>query len=548
MAERLILLGVDGLDAALLAPLLRAGLMPHLAGLMARGVHGPLTPVLADCPPACWSTLMTGCWPDQHRVLTAQVADDVLGGVKPADSNSLQAPALWDFWHSAGLDSFRVGLPVNHPALGPGVCVSGAYPGEFRPGGRWSPLPDGTLHGLDAQARALLDELRVHPGDIGADLIAPLVPELARIVVRRDRRPALVGVALARTLSLHNAATWLLENQPQASGLIRYPLLDELSRHFLAYHPPRPAAVAEDDHALYRGVLSGAYRLLDMLVGRIIELAGPQAALMLISSHGFRLEPELRAGALGQARRPAPTIRPEGQWFMQGPGLPANPASLVATALDILPTCLAASGLAAPADAVGRSLWPAVRPLRNAPQRQFKLAHADPPKIQPEQAQVAAWLAQLADIGLPDPLAPQLGQQRAQLDADRSWAHYRILTQRGQTDAALKCLDSLRNGPRALLARLEQAGILGARAHWKQAAALLAPLLPLLQDADEDRLRQAGLPLDLVSLAAYRHGIQAILARGREDWAGAAGHLEMLGKVPLAIPCLNLLREELRSH
>ncbi|MBL8483711.1 MAG: alkaline phosphatase family protein, partial [Rhodocyclaceae bacterium] len=59
MAEpRVILIGADGLDLALFLPLVSAGLMPNLAALMRRGCHGPLTPVLSDCAPACWATLV----------------------------------------------------------------------------------------------------------------------------------------------------------------------------------------------------------------------------------------------------------------------------------------------------------------------------------------------------------------------------------------------------------------------------------------------------------------------------------------------------------
>lgn len=363
--SRFLVLGLDGLEPALFAPLLRAGLMPNLAGLLRRGRHGPLTPILADCAPACWASLVSGRWPDAHGVLAAREADTLNGGVKASDSESLQVPAVWEWLAAAGIGGFRVGLPLNHPALGPGACVSGAYPGAFGQGGRWDGLPPGTFAGLDADTLALLDELRVHPDDVDGDILGLLMPGLAAIDVVADRRPAFAGVALARAFSLHNAVTALLELQPAAAGIIRYPMLAELSREFLAYHPPHLLAVREADFEHYRHVISGAYRLMDKLLGRIVELAGPDAALFIVSSHGYRLEPEFRAGGLGQAGNAAPDIRPEGWWLLAGSDIAAEPEPRYATVLDLAPTVLAAFGLAPPAEWPGRSLWPATAGWRN---------------------------------------------------------------------------------------------------------------------------------------------------------------------------------------
>ena len=443
-AERFVLIGVDGLDSAVLSPLLHAGLMPHMARMLGSARHGPLTPVLPDCPPACWATLLTGRWPDDHGVLAAQELDPVHGGARPADSACLRAPALWDHLAAAGRESFRVGLALDHPACGPGVCVSGAYPGEYQTGGNWSALPEGALHGLDAQEMALLDELRVHPNDIRADAITPLVPGLSGIDPTRDRRPAFVGVALARSLSLHNAATWLLEDRPQACALIRYPLLDELSRYFLAYHPPRLTHLSEADYAAYRGVVSGAYRLLDMMLGRIAELAGTTAALFLISTYGFRLEPAMRASALDSGNLDGPPLRHEGWWLMTANGLNRQTEALPATVLDIAPSALACLGLIAASDLSGQSRWPGGSPdspLVRCPAPHPESVRPGPDTDASDRARVSAWLDELAHIGRPDPLAADLAAQRVQTRVEQAWHLFRILKQRGEQDAALACMD-----------------------------------------------------------------------------------------------------------
>jgi hypothetical protein len=541
--RRFVLLGLDGLEPALFAPLLRAGLMPQLADLLRRGRHGPLTPILADCAPACWGSLVTGVWPDAHGVLAAREADVPNGGAKAADSASLRAPALWEWLAAAGIDSVRVGLPLTHPATGGGCCVSDAYPGEFLQGGTWGEVPPGAWAGLDAEALGLPDDLRVHPRDLDGDALGPLMPALAEIDQNVDRRPAFVGVALARTFSLHNAATWLLEQRTEAAALIRYPLLDELCRSFLAYHPPRLPTLDETDFGRYQGVIAGAYRLADMLLGRLLALAGEQAAVLLVSTHGFRLAPEFRAGGVGLPDAAPPDIRPEGWWLLAGPGLEAEPEPRAATVLDLAPTVLAALALAPPAAWPGRSLWPTAEPGRACPQ---PLAEAAPLAAPSADDKDAALLAQLAELGLADPLAQPLAAEQSAALAEQEWNRYRILMQRGETDAACGTLAALcRGGPLALRAGLELGGILGALGRWAEAARLLAPLLPVIETADAAALRKAGLPTRWLTPENYRHGVGAILARAQGDLAAVRRHLDAMGSLPFGIPSLQRLREEL---
>ena len=66
---RVLLVGWDAADWKVIRPLLAAGEMPHLAGLMARGVHGNHSTIYPALSPALWTSIATGKRPPKHGVL-----------------------------------------------------------------------------------------------------------------------------------------------------------------------------------------------------------------------------------------------------------------------------------------------------------------------------------------------------------------------------------------------------------------------------------------------------------------------------------------------
>jgi len=75
MRYRALLFGVDGATFEVIDPLVAAGKMPALAGLMARGVRAGLR---STCPPVsapAWTTFLTGKQPGKHGVFCFQNFD-----------------------------------------------------------------------------------------------------------------------------------------------------------------------------------------------------------------------------------------------------------------------------------------------------------------------------------------------------------------------------------------------------------------------------------------------------------------------------------------
>ena len=68
IAERLLLLGLDGGTWTVFDPLRRLGLMPNLDALLARSAYGTLRSTIPPVTSAAWTTMQTGCGPARHGV------------------------------------------------------------------------------------------------------------------------------------------------------------------------------------------------------------------------------------------------------------------------------------------------------------------------------------------------------------------------------------------------------------------------------------------------------------------------------------------------
>lgn len=65
MANRVVVLGLDGLDPKLMEEMIAAGELPNIASMPWRGRLGTVPPPLS---PVAWSSFATGCYPGSHRI------------------------------------------------------------------------------------------------------------------------------------------------------------------------------------------------------------------------------------------------------------------------------------------------------------------------------------------------------------------------------------------------------------------------------------------------------------------------------------------------
>jgi predicted AlkP superfamily phosphohydrolase/phosphomutase len=74
--QRVVVLGLDGLDYGLTQKLLAAGKLPHLAALREQGSFLPLASTLPPISPVAWSTFQTGTNPGKHNIFDFLIPDE----------------------------------------------------------------------------------------------------------------------------------------------------------------------------------------------------------------------------------------------------------------------------------------------------------------------------------------------------------------------------------------------------------------------------------------------------------------------------------------
>lgn len=338
-------------------PLIDSGLMPNLCSLMERGVAGKMATMEPSLSPLLWTTAATGMRPDRHGILGFLEPDSETGVPRLIGSSSRRVKAIWNILHESGLRSVVVNWFASHPAEPVnGVIVSDAYNKAVQKEPEPWPIVPGSVY--PPELAETLASLRVHPAEIDTPELIPFIPTMDSVISPLDAK-RLNGArrVLAENISVHGAATWLMENEPWDFLAVFYDSIDHFGHLFMQYHPPAMPGVPEADFHRYKDAMTGICCFHDLMLGRILKLAGPDATIMILSDHGLHsgnLRPT--GDALYYAETPSLLHRSHGIFLIAGPGIRQDELVFGAGLLDVTPTILTLFGLPCGMDMEGRVL------------------------------------------------------------------------------------------------------------------------------------------------------------------------------------------------
>jgi predicted AlkP superfamily phosphohydrolase/phosphomutase/cytochrome c-type biogenesis protein CcmH/NrfG len=355
LAKKVLLIGWDAADWKIITPLLDQGLMPTLEDFVNHGVMGNIATLQPILSPMLWNSIATGKRPDKHGILGFMEPDPQTGAVRPVTSTSRKVKAIWNILTQRGYNAHVVGWFAGHPAEPiRGISVSDLFPYAVGPLDKEWPLPPGAVHPESMRDR--FAALRMHPSEVTEAAILPWIPRAAEIDQEKDKGLQQFAKVLAENCSIHNAATWILQNESWDFLAVYYNAIDHFSHGFMHYHPPRMEGIPEDKFEIYKDVINGAYRFHDMMLQTLLDLAGPDTTVVLVSDHGFHSD-HLRPRAIpNEPAGPAVQHRRFGILCMKGDHIQQDDRIYGATLLDITPTILTLFGLPVGEDMDGRVL------------------------------------------------------------------------------------------------------------------------------------------------------------------------------------------------
>jgi len=349
--KKVLLIGWDSADWKIINELLAKGGMNSVRSLMEGGTHGDLATIQPQLSPMQWTSIATGKMAKKHGVQGYTEVDPISGHVVPVTAASRQCKTIWEMLGEHGLRSHLVSWSATHGEKNlNGKMVSEMFshqkaavdeliPADFPRPMSGTYCPENLSSDLNAR--------RVSPPEIGEDLLKPFFPADHKINLSSKKHLKKLRKHLAESYSTHSAATHLMESDPDWDFMaVHYRSIQEISNHFMPFHPPRMTGTSREDFETYQHVIEATYNIHDVMLQSLITLAGPDTTIILVSDHGYHSD-DLRPKFTPRVCS-GNTVwhRDQGVFLAKGPGINNTPEPITgAGLLDITPTILHHFGL-----------------------------------------------------------------------------------------------------------------------------------------------------------------------------------------------------------
>jgi predicted AlkP superfamily phosphohydrolase/phosphomutase len=261
----LVLIGLDGATFDVLDPLVTAGDLPTLAGLVQNGARGVLRSTNPPITPAAWSSFMTGKRPGKHGIYDFRVYEPHAYRDSFVTSRSLRDATLWALFTAAGHRVAVVGLPMMYPP---------------------QPQYGTVVSGFDTPSAAAMftspPELRTRILERFPDYVFAAVPAPTDPNLETDEA---FESFVAQVERAFEQRTWialeLLRESRWDVLMVHHQDTDTLQHLTWRYISPG------GDVPERRERVRNAYRRLDTLLGELLAAVPEEALRVVLSDHGF---------------------------------------------------------------------------------------------------------------------------------------------------------------------------------------------------------------------------------------------------------------------
>ena len=354
--RRVLLIGLDAASWANLEPSIEAGLMPTLAGLQNRGAWGELESSDPTWSPRIWTTIATGRRPEDHGIL-----DFTKDGV-PYSSNSRREWALWDLLPLYGARSAFHYWWASWPAEDvDGRIVTDRFQ-QFELDQRLSPEQE------EVRLQAIFEAAQTRAEPRSQSLSGTPPDSVEEFEERHAIKLEVLDEFLLRDEFVTQLGLEAIEDGTFDLVSVYLRGMDAVGHKFWKWHYHQTAPRAADwvygepdsDQAVLGGVIQHMDVLVDQWLKRVLDAAGPDWNVIVVSDHGMRA-----TVPTNQGREPETgTHHRSGMILMAGPDVKEDFVIRGANIYDVFPTILYLMGLPVATDLPGRILFEALQPSR----------------------------------------------------------------------------------------------------------------------------------------------------------------------------------------
>ncbi len=212
--ERVIVIGLDGLESSIVGPMLDAGELPNLARMRDRGGFSTVATTTPAQTPVAWSTFATGTNPGGHGIFDFLRRDpktyrpdialnryDSAGAFRPPRAVNLrQGTAVWELLSEREIPSSIIRCPATYPAdTIKGCMLSGMGVPDLRGGFGTATVYSTSEQGLALEGERFVKVAIDDDRSIATQIVGPPNPKTRadltipiRVEIDRDARTATI--------------------------------------------------------------------------------------------------------------------------------------------------------------------------------------------------------------------------------------------------------------------------------------------------------------------------------------------------------------------
>jgi predicted AlkP superfamily phosphohydrolase/phosphomutase len=267
--SRLLVVGWDGAEPALVEPMIKSGRLPNLAGLAAQGVLGRVSSTLPASSLPAWTAAFSGLGPGKHGLVDfvrKQPGQYRLRLVSAAEGSGL---SLAKIATAGGLEVASLGIPGTFPPdPAAGTCIAGFdSPAATAAGARAHNPPE-----LFKQLKAA-----------GLNWPYGVADEMAVGAGWHERTRQILFETIEQKTKV---AETLLDGSDFDLFSIVFSESDTAGHHFWAFHDRNSPRQRIKNPALAT-TIEDVYIALDRALGRLLAKTGESTSVIVLSDHGF---------------------------------------------------------------------------------------------------------------------------------------------------------------------------------------------------------------------------------------------------------------------